>query len=67
LRVGIEPTPEHWETSDYVLSKFTPAERAVVDDGIENAINAAVSWLSLGIDAAMNGFNRDSQPPKKSI
>ncbi len=65
LRIGIDPTPEHWETSDYVLSKFSTAERAVVDDGITNAVNATVIWLSDGIDAAMNGFNRDSPQPKK--
>ena len=65
LRIGIDPTPEHWETSDYVLSKFSTAERAVVDDGITNAVNATVIWLCDGIDAAMNGFNRDSPPPKK--
>ena len=65
LRIGIDPTPEHWETSDYVLSKFSTAERTVVNDGLENAVNAVVIWLRDGIDAAMNGFNRDSPPPKR--
>jgi peptidyl-tRNA hydrolase, PTH1 family len=65
LRIGIDPTPEHWETSDYVLSKFSTAERTVVDEGISNAVNAVASWLSDGIDVAMNGFNRDS-PPRKT-
>ncbi len=65
LRIGIDPTPEHWETSDYVLSKFSTNERNIVDDGISNAVDAVVTWLSRGIDAAMNGFNRDSSPPSK--
>ena len=66
LRIGIDPTPEHWETSDYVLSKFTATERAIVDDGLSKAVNAITCWLSDGIDVAMNGFNRDLLPPKSN-
>ena len=64
LRIGIDPTPQHWETSDYVLSKFSASERAIVDDGLSKAIEAVVSWLNDGIDVAMNGFNRDTPPSK---
>jgi len=64
LRIGIDPTPEHWETTDYVLSRFSTAERAIVDDGLSRAGSAVASWLSDGIDVAMNGFNRESPPPK---
>ena len=64
LRIGIDPTPQHWETSDYVLSKFSTSERAIVDDGLSKAIDAVVSWLNDGIDVAMNGFNRDMPPSK---
>lgn len=64
LRIGIDPTPEHWETSDYVLSKFSASERAIVEDGLSKAIDAVVSWLKDGIDVAMNGFNRDTPPSK---
>ena len=65
LRIGIDPTPEHWETSDYVLSKFSASERAIVEDGLSKAIDAVVSWLKDGIDVAMNGFNRETPPSKK--
>ncbi len=64
LRIGIDPTPEHWETTDYVLSQFSTSERAIVDDGLSKAVSAVASWLSDGIDVAMNGFNRESPPPK---
>ncbi len=64
LRIGIDPTPSHWETTDYVLSKFTTSERAIVDDGLLKAVNAVASWLNNGIDVAMNDFNRDLPPPK---
>ena len=66
LRIGIDPTPEHWETSDYVLSKFSASERAIVDDGLSKAVNAVTCWLIDGIDVAMNGFNRDLLPPKSN-
>ncbi len=64
LRIGIDPTPEHWETTDYVLSKFSASERAIVDDGLVKAVSAVASWLYDGIDVAMNDFNRESQPPR---
>ena len=64
LRIGIDPTPENWETSDYVLSKFSTSERAIVDDGLSKAVDAIVSWLTNGIDVAMNGFNREQSPSK---
>ena len=64
LRIGIDPTPEHWETADYVLSKFSTSERAIVDDGLSKAVDAIVSWLTNGIDVAMNGFNREQSPSK---
>ena len=64
LRIGIDPTPEHWETTDYVLSKFSASDRAIVDDGLSKAVRAVACWISDGIDVAMNGFNRDLPPPK---
>ncbi len=64
LRIGIDPTPQHWETTDYVLSKFSTSERAIVDDGLLKAVNAVASWLDHGIDVAMNDHNREMPPPK---
>ena len=64
LRIGIDPTPEHWETTDYVLNKFSASERAIVDDGLVKAVSAVASWLCDGIEVAMNDFNRESQPPR---
>ncbi|MEQ1826468.1 MAG: aminoacyl-tRNA hydrolase [Pirellula sp.] len=62
LRIGIDPTPEHWDTVDYVLSKFSAAEMAIVEDGLQRAAQATESWLIDGIDVSMNAFNRDSKP-----
>ncbi|MCF7959495.1 MAG: aminoacyl-tRNA hydrolase [Pirellula sp.] len=58
LRIGIDPTPAHWDTADYVLSKFSASERAVVDEGLFRANEAIAIWLKEGVDSAMNIFNR---------
>lgn len=57
LRIGIDATPENWDTADYVLSKFSVAERKVVSDALSRSAVAAQSWLSDGIESAMNRFN----------
>jgi peptidyl-tRNA hydrolase, PTH1 family len=57
LRIGIDATPENWDTADYVLSKFSAAERKVVSDALSRSADAAQSWLSDGIETAMNRFN----------
>jgi len=64
LRIGIDPTPAHWDTADYVLSKFSASERAVADEGLFRANEAIAIWLKEGVDSAMNIFNRESKPPK---
>lgn len=64
LRIGIDPTPAHWDTADYVLSKFSASERAIVDEGLFRANEVIAVWLKEGVDSAMNIFNRESKPPK---
>ena len=66
LRIGIDATPDHWETADYVLSKFSSSERAIVEQGLSCAGEAVFTWLKEGVDAAMNKFNRETKPPKTS-
>jgi len=57
LRIGIDATPEHWETADYVLSKFSAEERKVVSDALSRATEAIKCWLTEGAEIAMNRFN----------
>lgn len=59
LRVGIDPTPENWDTADYVLSRFSASDRTIVDEGLKRAEDAVVAWLTAGIDSAMNRFNQN--------
>lgn len=43
---------------EYVLDKPTRRERLLLDKAVERAKEAAFCWLELGIEAAMNRFNR---------
>jgi PTH1 family peptidyl-tRNA hydrolase len=58
LRIGIGETPSGWDTADYVLSKFGPAETPIVEVAVANAAAAVEVWVTAGIAAAMNQFNR---------
>jgi PTH1 family peptidyl-tRNA hydrolase len=60
LRVGIGATPANWETSNYVLAKFDKSERETVDVAVVRAADAVLRWVSQGMPAAMNHYNRES-------
>lgn len=57
IRIGIDKAPEGWELADYVLSKFKPEERKIINESISNAANAADAILTSGVNAAMNLYN----------
>lgn len=57
LRVGIDATPEGWDTADYVLSRFKKDEMIVVDSAVKRAADGAIDWASSGIDYCMNRYN----------
>ncbi|NCY03559.1 MAG: aminoacyl-tRNA hydrolase [Planctomycetia bacterium] len=57
LRCGIGPMPPGWKSADFVLGKFSKAEREAVGILLERAADAAEEWVALGIQAAMNRYN----------
>ncbi|MBC7225147.1 MAG: aminoacyl-tRNA hydrolase, partial [Anaerolineae bacterium] len=57
LRIGIG-RPARGDPVDYVLSDFTLDESIVMDRALDRAVEAIVAWLKLGIEAAMNAYNR---------
>lgn len=57
LRVGIGPVPAGRTSADFVLGRFTQADREAVQGCIERAADAVEEWLALGIQAAMNRYN----------
>ncbi len=55
IRIGIgEPT---FDTIDYVLSKPLKDERPLIDEAINNAVEALKVIIKNGFDSAMNKFN----------
>ena len=65
IRVGVGAKPKDWDLADYVLSRFTPGERKLVDEAIDEAAKAVSIAVSKGPDIAMNEYNR--KKPEKSV
>jgi PTH1 family peptidyl-tRNA hydrolase len=57
VKIGIGRPPAGVDPIDFVLTTFTPDERALIDPAIDLAVDAASCWLHEGVAAAMNRFN----------
>jgi len=68
LRVGVGSPGEHIDAADYVLSRFAPGERAVIDDAVAATAQGLLVWIRQGIDPCMNKVNSgtDNEKPKKA-
>jgi PTH1 family peptidyl-tRNA hydrolase len=66
-RIGID-APGQVPQKDYVLGRFRPEQQAPVEEAIEQAVQAALCWVTSGITTAMNRFNtvRDASRTAKS-
>lgn len=62
LRMGIG-RPQHGDPADYVLGRFTPEEKTMLDDFICNGVEAVACIFDYGIIKAMTRFN---QRPKET-
>jgi PTH1 family peptidyl-tRNA hydrolase len=61
LRIGIESrgatsAKEH-ETTSFVLGKFNREETAIFKKMLKTSVDAVKTWITEGIDAAMNAYN----------
>ena len=65
LRIGIDPAPPRVAGRDYVLGKFTPEQRVLLEPALARACGAIVTWIDKGIETAMNQFNADDKPAVK--
>ena len=65
LRIGIDPAPPRVAGRDYVLGKFTPEQRVLLEPALARACGAIVTWIDKGIETAMNQFNADDKPAAK--
>lgn len=58
VRIGIGRMEGAREITDYVLGKFQPEERALVEKVLTLVCEQVECWLDTGIEKAMNQFNR---------
>ncbi len=58
LRVGIGEPNRNIDPADYVLSRFSPAERKELPNVIADCVAAVETAIEEGIDISMNIYNR---------
>lgn len=57
MRLGIDRPPGRMPAASYVLQTFTQKEAQEVAELLDKAADAALTWVTEGLDAAMNRFN----------
>lgn len=62
LRIGIDAKPPVMALHDYVLGRFTEEQAAALAPALERACDATELFISEGLEAAMNRFNRKDEP-----
>jgi PTH1 family peptidyl-tRNA hydrolase len=61
LRLGIDAPPPRIPGRDYVLGRFSPEQRMVLEPALDRTAFAILLWIDRGIDAAMNVYNVDEK------
>lgn len=62
IKVGVGEKPKKYDLADYVLSRFSKAEREEMEEGYEKAVHAVEMLLQGETEAAMNEYNRKVKP-----
>lgn len=57
VKVGVGEKPRGWNLADYVLSRFGPEDRKLMDTAVDEAADAVMAIIRDGVDAAMNRYN----------
>ncbi len=58
LRIGVGDPDGN--AVDYVLGRFRPTERPVIEEAVAQAVQAVVTWIRQGTDACMNQYNAEN-------
>lgn len=58
LRIGIGRPPGHMDAADYVLQPFQRDEWPLVSDALMRAVEAVLSFITIGLEKTMTRFNR---------
>ena len=62
IKVGVGEKPKKYDLADYVLSRFSKEERAIMEEGCQKAVEAVEMILRGEMEEAMNKFNRKVKP-----
>jgi len=62
LRLGIGRPPGQMQAPDYVLQDFSDTEMVVISETLNRAVEAGLTWVTEGLDKAMNKFNGTISP-----
>jgi PTH1 family peptidyl-tRNA hydrolase len=57
LRLGIGRPPGQMDPAAYVLQGFSSGDQPLLSETLNRAVEAALTWIAEGLDAAMNKFN----------
>jgi len=57
IRVGISRPPAGMKVADYVLARFSKDDQGLIEEAIENSVNAVEASLSKPFLDVMNHFN----------
>jgi PTH1 family peptidyl-tRNA hydrolase len=63
LRIGIGSDFSRGKQADYVLSPFSAEEQPLMDEAVQAAREAAITFVTKGVHVAMNHFNRKTGGP----
>ncbi|MCZ6834390.1 MAG: aminoacyl-tRNA hydrolase [Planctomycetota bacterium] len=61
LRIGVDSSGQIPQ-KDYVLGRFRPEQKLLVDPSLDDAADAARCWVKNGMAEAMNRFNQRNTP-----
>jgi len=61
VRIGVGEKPKGYDLADYVLGHFSKIERETIDEAIINATEAVKCILTLGVEEAMNIYNKKNK------
>jgi PTH1 family peptidyl-tRNA hydrolase len=65
VRVGVgRPAGSGGEVVDHVLGRPSAEDRALLEESLETAADAVLTWIEEGPQAAMNRFNRPPPQPE---
>ena len=64
IKVGVGEKPKGYDLADYVLGHFSKAEKELMNEGYDHAVDAAGMILSGRIKDAMSEYNRKRKEPR---